>query len=440
MKKLLLLVALLAGFQLGAQTMDDLAKANTAKYQAGIDKAIEATQHPKKGLKSKTWVGLAKAYIEAYNFPASTLRQGASQMEVRMMLNGEPVLETAEMNIAGVPFFVEKFYHKDVYYDQSGTVQSIIITRPVVEGNLLALAVQALNDASTRAASKGDNDKVAEYREMVQQKYFAEGLSFYTIAKYNEASESFGNCAAVIESMGRQDTTALFYAGLTAVYAGNGHRAIEYLDKCFQLGYDAEGNIYSLLADAYKAEKNYDKAKEILMAGFKAYSENQSILVSLINLYTDTNDDPNKILDLIRHAQSNEPDNASLYYTEGNVWLEMKNLEKAIECYEKSIQIDPKFVYGYYAIGEAHFNKALELQTAASSEMDDAKYTALMDEFDVQLKGAIKPFEDAFNVTDDAEIKGVIVQYLTQIYFRYRSEFPNEYAKYKEMSDTGVIK
>ena len=77
------------------------------------------------------------------------------------------------------------------------------------------------------------------------------------------------------------------------------------------------------------------------------------------------------------------------------------------------------------------YNRAVELQDAASQEMDDAKYSKLVEEFESTLKACIEPFETAFNLVSDNETKGSIAEYLKNACFRFR----NEGAEYQEKYD-----
>ena len=73
---------------------------------------------------------------------------------------------------------------------------------------------------------------------------------------------------------------------------------------------------------------------------------------------------------------------------------------------------------------------AVDLQDKASQEMNDAKYMALMGEFEKALKGCIEPFEKGFELTKDPEIKRSIAEYLKNACFRFRSEGEEFQAKY----------
>ena len=159
-------------------------------------------------------------------------------------------------------------------------------------------------------------------------------------------------------------------------------------------------------------------AKQCLNDAFTKYPGSQAVLVSLINLYMDTNDDPQKILDLIKSAQQNEPDNASLAYAEGNVYKGLGDIESAVKCYEKSLEIDPNYIL------------AIQQEMDATDISEVEKYDALLQEQEKYLEMAIEPLEKTFAMATDAdiELKNLVASYLKQIYFRFRTRD----AKYAE--------
>lgn len=79
-----------------------------------------------------------------------------------------------------------------------------------------------------------------------------------------------------------------------------------------------------------------------------------------------------------------------------------------------------------------YYDKALELQEKAQNELDDAKYMALVQDFEVTLKKCIDPFEQAYVVCEDAAIRSTIAEYLKQIYYRFRDQDPKFQAGYEK--------
>ena len=154
--------------------------------------------------------------------------------------------------------------------------------------------------------------------------------------------------------------------------------------------------------------------------------------MGLINYYVASGDNPQRIFELLDMAKVNEPNNASLYYVEGNIHLQLGDIDKAKEAYDKCAVINPDYEYGYIGKGIMLYNRAVELQEQAASEMDDAKYVKLVSEFEESLKGCIEPFEKAFEVSKDENVKASICQYLKNACFRFREDsvYQAKYDKY----------
>jgi len=207
---------------------------------------------------------------------------------------------------------------------------------------------------------------------------------------------------------------------------------VTFFNKCLEMNFESAGDTYANLAEAYKQNGDVEKSKELLSEGFTKFPDSQSILVALINVYLESNDDPNKVLEFIQRAQENEPNNPSLYYAEGNVLKNLGKFEDAVRMYEKSIEIDPDFFFGYFQLGQAYYDKAVDIQTAASDELDDNKYMKMVEELDMTLEKAIAPFEKSFELIQDEEIRIVVVEYLKNIYFRLRTKSPEYEASYEK--------
>ena len=286
-----------------------------------LDKAKSETQNPKKASNPASWVKLGTAYTECFDVPISGVWQGASQMEVHLMLKGQQVLSTNTVEAAGRTFNVESYNDKDLYFDENGTLVAWDVKKPVLDEDMLVLSYDAFNKAY-ELDEKGSQAKViAESLKGIQNRYVNEGMSFYTRGDNAEASEMFGKSVEIASHplINIVDSVMIYYTAVTASLAGDDARAIEYLTKCIEIGYDENGDVYAALAENYKKGKDTVKAMELLNAGFAKYPVNQGILVALINMYMETGDEPTKLFELLKTAQENEPENASLYYAEGNV-------------------------------------------------------------------------------------------------------------------------
>lgn len=438
MKKIIIALAILASFQVAnAQQAKD---AESAKKK--VEAAKSATLNEKKAANMATWIKLGQAYIDAYNAVQGNGYVGAGEADLALLMNGVKPVSTEQVEIQGQPFAVQHFETAD-YYFSNGRVNFIVTTRPAVE-NALGEALNAYKKAHELDVKGKKTKDISEAISLIHDKYSTDAVVAYQLQDYAKSSELFeaASAASVMEPFAQLDTNAIYNAGLTAWIAGNVDRAKVFFDKCLENNYYGDdGDVYARLSTI--AEKQGDKEASIkyLEDGFVNYPKSQSILIGLINYYTTSGGSTDRLFELLDVAKVNEPNNASLWYVEGNIRLKLDppQIEEAMAAYDHCAEINPDYEYGFIGKGVYLYNHAVEVQEKASFEMDDAKYAALVEEYDKTLKAAIDPFEKAYNVTKDKEIKLTIAEYIKNACFRFREdpEFKDKYEKYSEIIASG---
>ncbi len=440
MKRILIALAIL----LSVQVADAQTKSPEAAKKA-LESAQAASQNEKKVAKVATWTNLAKAYMDAYNAPAGSAWLGASKQELQLIMTGQQPLSSETVEVGGQPLLKEVYADKDFYFNEAGQLVIIDVTKPVVE-NALAGAVDAYKKAYEVDLKKSKEKDIKDGLADIARKYLDEGMAAYQFGNLPEASVLFEKAAdaAATEPCSQVDTTAIYNAGYTAWAAQEYERAKTLFERCLDVKYYYEdGEVYAKLGDVYAKLGDAKKGAGILEQGFVMFPQSQSILIGLINYYITSGDNPERLFVLIDEAKKNEPTNASLYYVEGNIYKELKQNDKAVVAYMKCSEINPEYEYGYIGAGVLYYELAVEKSEQASNEMDDAKYNALVNEFETALKNALEPFEKAYSVTKDSNLKVSIAEYLKNIYYRFISEgaeYEAGYKKYDEVVKTGVAK
>lgn len=431
MKQILLTVAMLAvALTAGAQNKDQLL--------SSIDKAKAATENEKKAANPTTWIKYGDAFLNAYNALFGDQWIGISKTESMLLGGGKP-LSKEQVQLNGAAYSLEHYEFRDLYYNSADVLEMVIITKPIMDEDLL---VQA-RDAYLKAAevdAKGSKAKVlSEKLIQLRDKFVNDAMSYYTLGNVEKAAYYFEESLPCSENpvVNGIDSMIVYYTGVAYNAIGNTEKAKKYYEECLAIGYDQAGDVAASLAEIAKSEGNTDLAKKYLNDAFAKYPSSQSVLVSLINLYMETNDDPQKILDLIKSAQANEPKNASLVYAEGNVYKGLGDIENAVKCYYRSSEIDPNYVYGVYSVGNTYFDEAIAIQDKMNAlDINDVEgYDALQKEFEKYLEMSIEPFEKAFNMTEDKDVKIAVASALKQVYFRFRTrdaKYAEGYEKYNQ--------
>ena len=435
---------------LAMQTINAQVKTPDVAKKA-LEAAKAASEDAKKATKVATWLKLATAYMDAYNAPAGAAWIGASKQELQLIMANEKPVSVEKVTLGGEPCTKEVFRNKELYYNQNGQLIMINVTKPVVK-NALDGARKSYAKAYEVDIKKSKIKEITAGLENIAKKYLDDGMNRYMLDDYAGASVLFEKSAkaSATAPLSKVDTTALYNAGFTAWMVKDYPRAKKFFEKCLEAGYYYEGGeVFAKLADINTNLGEKTAARDVLEAGFTKFPQSQSILIGLINYYLTNNEDTNRLFELISLAKKNEPNNASLYYVEGNIYNELRQADpskadeyvtKAVAAYDACSGINAAYEFGYIGKGIMYYNIAIDLQEKAANELDDAKWAVLNEKFTVALKNALEPFEKAYNVSKDDSLRVNIAEYLKNIYYRFSSdgpEFEAGYKKYNEVVKSG---
>lgn len=427
MKKILLALAMFAAIQVA-----DAQVKSAADVKKSVEAAEAATQNVKKAVKTATWLKLGQEYVKAYDAPTGNILPGSNKTELTLMMGSEKPVSSEEVTVNNEKYTKDVYADKNLYFNQNGQLVIIEVTKPVYE-DALERAVKAYQKAYELDEKHAKDKDVAAAFDYISQKYVSEAFNKYTFGDVATASTLFEKAADVeaLAPLSKIDTSVIYNAGFTAMAAKDNERALKFFKRCYDLGYYYEGGeVFARLA-----EVDTLNTKSYLEEGFSKFPQSQSILIGLINYYLKNNEDPETLFGLLDKAKANEPNNASLFYVEGNIRAQLGQIDKAVVAYEECAKINPEYEYGYIGEGTMFYNHAIELQTKAQEEIDDAKYMALVKEFEESLKSCIAPFEKAFEITKDANIKAGIASYLKNAFYRFREESAENQTKYEKYSE-----
>lgn len=438
MKRIVIALAVLLTVQFAdAQTK------SPAEAKKAVDAAVAASQNAKKATKVATWMKLAETYLGAYDAPAGNVMPGASKQELQFMMGNEQPMSKEDVVLGGQPYLKEVYADKNLYFNANQQLSIVEVTKPVFE-NALDEALAAYKKANEVDVKQSKLKEINAGLENIGARYLNEAFNKYQFGDYMGASQLFEKAAEAVATapLCKVDTATLYNAGFTAWMVKDYPRAENFFKTCLENGYYYEGGeVFAKLADVYANLDKKEESRAVLEQGFTKFPQSQSILIGLINYYMESGQDTDRLFVLINEAKKNEPDNASLYYVEGNIYKELGNNEKAVESYYRCAEINPDYEYGYIGAGILYYNLAIEIQEKAASEFDDKKYEALVAEFEKALESAFEPFEKAYAVSKDNEIKVNVAEYLKNICYRFRekdAKYDAGYTKYDNIVRTGV--
>ena len=424
MKKLFVVLALAGSLQVA------LAQKPAAEMQKNVDKALEATKDAKKAAKPATWTKLAEAYMAAYNNPTANVTLGIDKATF-MMMNKEKPISTTTVQLDGQTYEKVQYSYYDAYFNAGGVLQIANVTRQSVEGDLLGEAAKAY----VKAYELGEKtEKVDPKLQEIAGKYYEEAYTAYQLGDMKKASKLFKGAADV--SFTAPCSTPNYDAAYNAAFVANAAHdydlAEEYFNICLKHDYTSEGNIYANLSQCSLAKADTLAAKNYLATGLTKYPDNESILTSLINLYLQTNEDPEKIVELLDEAKKVMPNNPSLFYVEGNIYVGVKNYEKALEAYDKALGIDPNYDFAYYGKGNVALKQAEDIiaERDALDVREWKKYDELNDKVIETYKVAVEPFEKCYEISKNEAVKLSAADFLKRLCFTLRNVDPKYHEAY----------
>ena len=411
--------------------------------QSAAEKAKAEVDNPKKNTKVATWIKYGKAMMDAYDAPAGSGWINASRQELQLVSGNEKPNSVESVVIGGQNWEKEVYPTRNYYFNPAGQLQLIEVTKPIYP-DALDKALDAYAKANELDVNHSKVKDITGAMLSIAGKYVDEAYTAYTLGDLAKASEFFEKAAIAnsMEPLGQIDSNSVYNAGFTAWLSGNNERAAKFFEESYELGYYGEdGETFAKLADLAEKAGNAEKGKDYLEEGFQKFPQSQSILVGLINYYLNNNGSTDRLFELLGEAKKNEPNNASLYYVEGNICNQLGKVEDAVAAYDKCSEIDPNYAYGYIGKGQMFYNQAIKYSEEASNEMDDAKYMALVDKFESSLKACIEPFEKSLEVITDSATKVAVAEYLKNACFRFRtadSSYQEKYDKYSAMVSAGA--
>lgn len=427
MKKLFFALALGCSLQLAYAQKPD------AEMQKGVEKALAATQDAKKATKPGTWISLGKAYQAAYSNPMTNIASGIDKATFAMMNKEAASAPVSVVEVGGRTYEKYALSHVNAYFNEGGVLEIVDVVTPSVPGDLLGEAAQAY----AKAFELGAKDKEIDPKlQEIATAYYNDAFTAYQLGDLAKASDLFKGAAdvSVLPPCSVRNDDATYNTAFTALAVKNYDRAEAYYNKCLQNGYYSEGNIYASLSEIALAKADTLAAKNYLATGLTAFPDNASILTNLINLYLQVNEDPAKIVELLDEAKKAMPDNPSLYYVEGNIYMGIKDYESAVKAYDAALGINPAYDLAYYGKANVALKKGEDLveEMNALDVREWKKYDELNEQLTEVYISALEPFEKCYEVSETPEVKAAAADYLKRLNFQLRNKDAKYQADYEK--------
>lgn len=180
--------------------------------------------------------------------------------------------------------------------------------------------------------------------------YYNKGINKYNKGDYAGALADF----EVLIASNPIDSNIFLNAGVFAEKAGQRSKAIKYYQEALNRKLQ-KPQIYTSMANLYKAEKDTAAALATLAKGRQQFPGEKALVVEEVNIYLASNKS-DKALEMLSKAIELDPKNSSLYFAKGKCYDDLKDRANAEVFYKKSFEVDPTYFDGYYNLGIMYFN------------------------------------------------------------------------------------
>ncbi len=376
MKKLVLLTLLFLTASVGFSQKNAIVSAFNYHRNGKLDKAKEAidkaTVNPKSMNMAKTWYYRGNIYIDIYR----------STDEKYKNLDDDALNKAYEA------------YKKALELDEKKTYYVEILTRmPIVGESFFNYGAGLYNEGQT---ALNNRDTVLANKE------------------FGKAVMAFENAYTIYKDAGNEDTLTIYYIAVAAELGQDYDKAKQALETLISMDYP-EAGIYNSLAGIYYNEyDDAEKAAATYSAGRKRFPENLNLLLNETNFLL-ADKQTEKALENLELAAELDTTNATIFFAIGTNYDQIVNdttsspemkrqaFTKAIEAYNKAIEINPEYFEPNYNMGALYVNSAAILIDEANQLPfeEQEKYEELKSKADEFLITCLPYLEKAHQIMPD---------------------------------------
>jgi len=247
---------------------------------------------------------------------------------------------------------------------------------------------------------------------------YNQGSKRFEAKDYEGALKSFSTQIKIAEDpifVGALDTGMYYNAGLAAVNASKYNEAVTYFQKCADLKYLGITPYYQMY-QCYMNLGDTTKAESFLLDLPSKFPGDKTVTLQLIDLYIKSNK-YDEAFKYIKVAKETDPDNYSLYFASGIMFLNQNRFDEAIAELSKAVELKGDVYDLQYAMGVAYINKAAAMFVKANDIMDVTKYTAAIDEANAVYAKALPLMEKALELKPDDVFA---MRSLKELYYRLK--------------------
>ncbi len=260
---------------------------------------------------------------------------------------------------------------------------------------------------------KQNYGEIITYVQSITTTYFNQGALAYEAGDYAKAIDCYKQAYNTMAIIGQKDNEALLVAAQIAVMAKEYNSAVELCNTLLENGFE-NPQVYQYMAIAQGGLENNDAMIQYIQTGREKFPEDENLINEQINAFLKLKREA-EIIDQIREMAEKNPTNSVYYFILGTIYGNMEselfNVDEALNCYNKVIEINPNDENAYINIASIYIDKSNALKHEADELPlnETKKYDAMMAEIDAVREQALPYVEKAHELLpEDEAIKQIL--------------------------------
>jgi len=413
---------------------------NYNTLQKKIEKSNAEIENPKKNVNPATWVKRGKLFQDVFMLDLEQVQEGMAAQTLQIFYK-EPINITSETDDSGN--LVEKYEYPHITYIfnnkalQSWEKKDLLSENPLKEAYNSYIKAIDLDTKSTVA------DKIKPNLDELKLQLKRDGVNSYYTGDYKGALKDFETVLDInklASYKGEIDTLMVQYSGIICREIATKtkdpelfKKALGYYQQLADMGFGGPNTYLQMKVDYFSMGDTL-KALDVVKEAYEKYPDTVNIVANVADTYILLKDIDGG-LEFMNKVTEHSPNMAEAYYWKGRMYINSEDedrIDKAIEAYKKSAELNENIYYVWYDLGYIYFLQGQDYYDRSNDETNDARRKKMIELGHEKYQEAIPILNKSYELnTSNSSVQWETLDVLQRIY--YKEQMMDKYEEVKRL-------